>query len=80
MEDETTLEEKVNKLIQDRYLKKIKEDYKELYQNALDSIKVLQDKITSSEDVSKLNKNLILTLKKPLQNLPCKFKQAKREY
>lgn len=58
MEDETTLEEKVNKLIQDRYLKKLKEDYGTLYNNALNSIKELQNKITNSEDVKKLNEEL----------------------
>ena len=79
MEDETTLEEKVNKLIQDRYLKKIKEDYKELYQNALDSIKVLQDKITSSEDVSKLNEELNSHFKETFAELTLRIQASKEE-
>lgn len=79
MEDETTLEEKVNKLIQDRYLKKIKEDYRELYQNALDSIKVLQDKITNSEDVSKLNEELNSHFKETFAELTLRIQASKEE-
>ena len=79
MEDETTLEEKVNKLIQDRYLKKIKEDYKELYQEALESIKVLQDKITSSEDVSKLNEELNSHFKETFADLTLRIQASKEE-
>lgn len=79
MEDETTLEEKVNKLIQDRYLKKIKDDYKELYQKALDSIKILQDKITSSEDVAKLNEELNSHFKEIFAELTLRIQASKEE-
>lgn len=79
MEDETTLEEKVNKLIQDRYLKKIKEDYEDLYKKALNDIKELQDKITSSEDVGKLNEELNAHFKETFSELTLKIQASKEE-
>jgi len=79
MEDETTLEEKVNKLIQDRYLKKVKEDYEDLYKRALDDIKELQDKITSSEDVGKLNEELNAHFKETFSELTLKIQASKEE-
>ena len=79
MEDETTLEEKVNKLIQDRYLKKIKEDYEDLYKKALNDIKELQDKITSSEDVEKLNEELNAHFKETFSELTLKIQASKEE-
>lgn len=79
MEDEITLEEKVNKLIQDRYLKKIKDDYRELYQTALNSIKELQDKITSSEDVAKLNEELNAHFQETFDELTLQIQASKDE-
>lgn len=79
MEDETTLEEKVNKLIQDRYLKKVKEDYEDLYKRALEDIKELQDKITSSEDVEKLNEELNAHFKETFSELTLKIQASKEE-
>lgn len=79
MEDETTLEEKVNKLIQDRYLKKAKEEYAELYKKALDDIKELQDKITSSEDVGKLNEELNSHFKETFSELTLRIQASKEE-
>ena len=79
MEDETSLEEKVNKLIQDRYLKKVKEEYAELYKKALDDIKELQDKITSSEDVEKLNEELNSHFKETFSELTLRIQASKEE-
>ena len=79
MEDETTLEEKVNKLIQDRYLKKVKEDYGDLYQDALDSIKKLQDKIISSVDNENLNNELNKHFKETFSDLTLKIQASKDE-
>lgn len=79
MEDEATLEEKVNKLIQDRYLKKLKDDYADLYKKALDDIKELQDKITSSEDVEKLNEELNSHFKETFSDLALKIQASKDE-
>jgi len=45
METEETLEAKVNKLIQDEFLKKVETDFSTEYNTALDSIKELQSKI-----------------------------------
>lgn len=79
MEDETTLEEKVNKLIQERYLKKVREEYADLYNNALKDIKELQDKITSSEDVKKLNEELNFHFKETFSDLTLKIQASKEE-
>lgn len=58
MEDENTLEEKVNKLIQDNYIKKIREEQSELCKEIVSKIKKLQENITDSEDVVKMNETL----------------------
>lgn len=79
MEDESTLEEKVNKLMQDRYLKKVKDVYKDLYDKALNGIKELQDKITSSEDVEKLNEGLNSHFKDTFSDLTLKIQASKDE-
>lgn len=79
MEDQNTLEEKVNKLIQDRYLKKIKEDYTELYAKAIEGIKELQEKITGSEDVEKLNNELNSHFKETFSELTLKIQASKEE-
>ena len=79
MENENTLEDKVNKLIQDKYLKKLKEDYETLYNNALESIKELQSKITDSEEVSKLNEDLNSHFKETFSDLTLKIQASKEE-
>lgn len=79
MENENTLEDKVNKLIQDKYLKKLKEDYETLYNNALESIKELQSKITDSDEVSKLNKDLNSHFKETFSDLTLKIQASKEE-
>ena len=79
MENETTLEEKVNKLIQDRYLKKLKDEQSELYEKAIKALKELQDKITSSEDVSKLNEELNSHFQETFENLTLQIQSNKDE-
>lgn len=79
MEDENTLEDKVNKLIQDKYLKKLKEDYETLYNKALESIKELQSKITDSDEVSKLNDDLNSHFKETFSDLTLKIQASKEE-
>ena len=49
METETTLEEKVNKLIQDEMLKKLREDYPDDFNNLVNGVKHLQKKILGSD-------------------------------
>lgn len=58
MEDEASLEEKVNKLIQDHYLKKLKVDYAEPYQEIVEKITRLQDKILGSDGIQQWNNEL----------------------
>ena len=79
MEDESSLEEKVNKLIQDRYIKKIKEEYKDIYEKALAGIKELQDCITKSEGVSKLNDDLNAHFKDTFTDLTLRIQASRDE-
>ena len=58
MEDENSLEEKVNKLIQDNFIKKVREQHKDLCDEIIKKIKKLQEAITSSDDVKEFDKNL----------------------
>jgi putative ATP-dependent endonuclease of the OLD family len=58
METETTLEEKVNKLIQDEMLKKLREDYPDDFNNLLTGVKELQKKILGSDVVASYNTDI----------------------
>ena len=58
MEDENSLEEKVNKLIQDKYLKQLKEQHRESYQDIVDRIAQLQNEILGSDDIRTMNNEL----------------------
>ncbi|MCH3980519.1 MAG: ATP-binding protein [Prevotella sp.] len=55
IEDEVTLQTKVNKLIEDRYHKKLRDNYATLCAEATDALKTLQNKIMSSEEIIKMN-------------------------
>ena len=79
MEDENTLEEKVNKLIQDKYLKRLKEEQTELYDKALKALAALQDKITNSEDVNKMNEELNSHFKETFEDLTLHIQSNKEE-
>lgn len=58
MEDQASLEEKVNKLIQDDFIKKVRSEYPEEFKNLIDGVRKLQERITGSETVEKLNLEL----------------------
>lgn len=73
MESEETLNEKVNKLMQDSYLKKIRESQAKLYDEALEKIRKLEDAITSSEEIGKLNMELNSHFKKVFSELSLKI-------
>lgn len=73
MEDEESLNEKVNKLMQDRYLKKIRESQSELYEEALGKIQKLEEAITNSEEIGKLNVELNSHFKKVFSELSLKI-------
>lgn len=73
MEDEESLNEKVNKLMQDRYLKKVRETQSKLYEDALEKIQMLEDALTSSEEISRLNAELNSHFKKVFSELSLKI-------
>lgn len=79
MEDQTSLEEKVNKLIQDDFIKKIKEKYSDDYTNLIEGIKNLQSKITGSNDVEKLNTELNAHFQRVFADLTLKIQASKDE-
>jgi predicted ATP-dependent endonuclease of OLD family len=79
MEDQTSLEEKVNKLIQDDFIKKVKDNYSDDYNNLIESIKNLQSKITGSDDVEKLNAELNAHFQKVFTDLTLKIQASKDE-
>jgi predicted ATP-dependent endonuclease of OLD family len=79
MEDQSSLEEKVNKLIQDDFIKKVKENYSDDYNNLIAGIKNLQSKITGSDDVEKLNSELNTHFQKVFADLTLKIQASKDE-
>lgn len=79
MEDEKSLEEKVNKLIQDEYLKRIREEHKDLCNEIIYKIKELQEKITGSESVENLNDNLNRHFQETFSDLRLKIQASKDE-
>jgi predicted ATP-dependent endonuclease of OLD family len=79
MEDQASLEEKVNKLIQDEFIKKVKENYSDEYNNLIEGVKNLQSKITGSESVEKLNVELNKHFQKVFADLTLKIQATKDE-
>lgn len=79
MENQVTLEEKVNKLMQDDFLKKIKENYQDKYTNLVEGIKELQGLITGSEAVEALNNNLNENFCKVFNGLTLRIQSVKDE-
>jgi len=79
METEETLTEKVNKLMQDRYLKNLRESYNELYQRTMDDIKELQQQISNSDNIVQLNEKLNSHFKETFSKLTLKIQADKDE-
>jgi len=73
MENESSLEDKVNKLIQDDFIKKVKEDYPEQYQTIINQITDLQQRITGNETVEGFNQDLNTNFQKVFANLTLKI-------
>lgn len=73
MENESTLEDKVNKLIQDDFIKRVKEDYPEQYQTIINQITDLQQRITGNETVEGFNQDLNVNFQKVFANLTLKI-------
>lgn len=79
MESASTLEEKVNKLIQDDFIKKMRLEHAELCTEIVDKIKLLQNNITSSDAVEKLNIGLNENFQKIFSDLTLKIQASKEE-
>jgi len=79
MEDQVSLEEKVNKLIQDDFIKKVKENYSDDYNSLIEGVKNLQTKITGSESVESLNADLNKHFQKVFTDLTLKIQATKDE-
>ncbi|WP_308597081.1 AAA family ATPase [uncultured Parabacteroides sp.] len=58
MEDEKTLNEKVNKLMQDRYLKQVRIKHPDLYNGLIEKIQQLEKAIIGTTEIQKLNAEL----------------------
>ncbi len=73
METETTLEEKVNKLIQDEMLKKLRDDYPKEFSDLIQGVKNLQKLILGSEAVTRYNNEINENFKKVFTDLTLKI-------
>ncbi|HUC82522.1 MAG TPA: AAA family ATPase, partial [Flavisolibacter sp.] len=79
METETSLEEKVNKLIQDEFLKKLKEEHPEEFSDIVGKIKHLQSKITGSDVISQYNSEINQYFRKVFSELTLKIEPKHEE-
>jgi len=68
-----SLEKKVNDIIDKEHLKKIQTQYQDEYKTAVEAIKDIQDKITSSESIEKYNENINLSFQKVFPDLSLKI-------
>jgi putative ATP-dependent endonuclease of OLD family len=73
METEITLEEKVNKLIQDEMLKKLRDDYPNEFSDLIQGVKNLQKLILGSEAVTRYNNEINENFKKVFTDLTLKI-------
>lgn len=73
METEGSLEEKVNKLIQDEILKKLREDYPDDFNVLIEGVKSLQRKILGSDVVTTYNNEINEHFKKVFTDLTLKI-------
>jgi predicted ATP-dependent endonuclease of OLD family len=79
METEASLEEKVNKLIQDEILKKLRDDYPNEFNNLVAGVKDLQKKIVDSDIVSEYNNDINEHFKKVFTDLTLKIEPKSDE-
>ncbi|QEC74624.1 ATP-dependent nuclease [Mucilaginibacter ginsenosidivorax] len=80
MESESSLEDKVNKLIQDDVLKKLREDYPDDFSKLVTGVKDLQKKVLGSDIVSKYNDEINEQFKKVFADLTLKIDPKNDEY
>lgn len=79
MEDEASLEEKVNKMMNERYLRNIKINHPELYTKAVNAVKELQKAITSAADVEKMNQDISAHFSSIFSDLKLRIEASKDE-
>lgn len=79
MESQNTLEEKVNKLIQDEFIKKIRTDNKLLCDEITSKITELQNIITNSEKINSYNSEINSNFQKIFSDLTLKIDSSKEE-
>ena len=80
METEDSLEEKVNKLIQSDFIKKVREDFPEKYQAVVDQIKELQSEIVGTDQVQDLNTQLNENFNKVFADLTLKIESKEENH
>lgn len=79
METSEALEEKINKLMNERFLKRAKEDFPEEYSAAKGALEILQGKITDSDGVTSINQKVNRRFKELFQNLTLEIKPKDSE-
>jgi len=79
METEDSLEEKVNKLINDDFLKTVRSDYTTEYEQAEKAVKDLQNKVIGSNWIKDLNKNINRYFKRVFSNLELEIRPKNEE-
>lgn len=79
METEDSLEEKVNKIINDDFLKTAKTDFADVYSNAENAVKELQNRVLSSAGIQNMNRNINVNFKKLFSNLELEIKPKNEE-
>ncbi len=79
METEDSLEEKVNKLINDDFLKTAKIDYEDEYKKAEEAVKELQKKVIGSDGIKGYNANINKYFRKVFFNLELEIRSKNEE-
>jgi len=79
MENQDSLEKKVNDLLEKEFLKKIKETYPEKYETLINGVKELQSLITGSESIENINAELNKHFQQVFADLTLKIQASKDE-
>jgi len=79
MEDQNSLEKKVNDLLEKEFVKKVKDTYPEKYESLINGVKELQSLITGSESVENLNVELNKHFQQVFTDLTLKIQASKDE-
>jgi predicted ATP-dependent endonuclease of OLD family len=79
MEDQTSLEKKVNDLLEKKFIKKAKDTYPKEYGDLISGVKKIQSLITGSKPVEELNTKLNEYFQKVFPDLTIKIQASKDE-